>query len=101
MSMELKITRETLKEFYECGDCQGCKAAELCETVRIAGGSTTEVLNALVQVLWDDLDTAVSYLRQGKAQFAPGTTNSLVDEFLKRMESQQTGRTMYFYEEGK
>lgn len=99
MSMELKITRETLKEFYECGDCQGCKAAELCETVRIAGGSTTEVLNALVQVLWDDLDTAVSYLRQGKAQFAPGTTKSLVDDFLARMDAQQAGRTITLSEE--
>jgi hypothetical protein len=29
------------------------------------------------------LATAVKYLRQGKAQFRPHTTNSDVDEFLK------------------
>ena len=32
------------------------------------------------------LDEAVKYLKQGKAQFAPNTTNSLVDTFIDRCE---------------
>lgn len=34
-----------------------------------------------------DLEEATGYLRQGKAQFMPGTTNSLVDTFLSRMDA--------------
>jgi DNA-directed RNA polymerase subunit F len=31
-----------------------------------------------------ELEKAVQYLRQGKALFAPNTTNSIVDEFLEK-----------------
>ena len=32
--------------------------------------------------LKNKLDIAINYLKQGKARFAPSTTNSLVDEFI-------------------
>jgi len=36
--------------------------------------------------LKEQLKQAVQYLREGKAKFTPNTTNSFVDEFLKRHE---------------
>lgn len=31
-----------------------------------------------------DLDKAIQYLREGKAKYAPGTTNSFVDDLLAK-----------------
>ena len=39
---------------------------------------------AEIQRLKDELKTAVMYLKQGKLLYSPRTTNSLVDDFLKK-----------------
>lgn len=41
-------------------------------------------------LLKEELATAVRYLREGKAQFTPTTTNSHVDEFIKKHECLKT-----------
>jgi len=38
---------------------------------------------AKAKAVADDLALAVKFIRQGKAQFAPNTTNSDVDDFLE------------------
>lgn len=37
------------------------------------------------------LNTAVSYLKTGKAKFSPHTTNSLVDEFIDDFDDSKGG----------
>ena len=39
-----------------------------------------------IQGLEKELKTAVKHLSEGKKKFAPGTTNSFVDDFLKKHE---------------
>ena len=39
-----------------------------------------------IEHLVDELHTAIKYLKAGKQQFSPNTTNSLVDDFLKKFD---------------
>lgn len=43
-----------------------------------------------VSELENELSTAVKYLKEGKKRFAPNTTNSHVDEFLKKYEKEKS-----------
>ncbi len=44
-----------------------------------------------VERLRKDLSEAVRYLRAAKKQFAPNTTNSLVDDFLAKIDARSVG----------
>lgn len=60
----------------------GCGHAREREVLR----KEVEFQSARAENLRTLLAEAIRYLKQGKAQFTPNTTNSLVDEFLKRVE---------------
>lgn len=58
------------------------------------GNRIIEARNATIQSLWNEVNRlrteyaeAVRIIKQGKAQFAPHTTNSDVDVFLARAEN--------------
>jgi len=41
-----------------------------------------------LEKLREAFDQAVQYLKEGKAQFTPHTTNSFVDDFIKKWDKQ-------------
>lgn len=71
---------------YAVAECWGGRGPNADDAAFIAAcdPQTILALTAEVQRLEADLAEAIGYLRQGKAQFAPNTTNSLVDDFLAR-----------------
>jgi hypothetical protein len=46
---------------------------------------------AEVERLRSDLSEAVRYLREAKEKFTPNTTNSLVDDFLAKIDDREVG----------
>jgi hypothetical protein len=40
----------------------------------------------------NDLERAIQYLREGKAKYAPNTTNSFVDELIAKYSEQEAGK---------
>lgn len=51
-----------------------------------------ERLEAVNESLEVELMKACKYLREGKERFAPGTTNSFVDEFLEKHEQNSVAK---------
>jgi hypothetical protein len=106
----LKALREMLREYPDCGCtgdapdsrgrvCGSCLAraaiakAEGKRNIQSANGgsepSAVTVETAWIEDLLSErdalkakLEKAVQYLKEGKARFAPGTTNSFVDDFI-------------------
>ena len=45
---------------------------------------------AKILQLEGEIEIAVRYLKEGKARFSPGTTNSFVDDFIERHSAKTT-----------
>jgi len=87
-----RTPKELLRERDDWEDEATRLNGELERLERRRGDEMNDYLEAThdqqieIQRLREMLDEAVKYLRQGKREFAPNTTNSLVDGFLQRFD---------------